>query len=599
MSSTDDHSRTPMALTTARLEAPTPATRLLELLAQEKEEVGRAISHAALAGLLGLSVPLGVQAIVGLVAGGMLLQPAVVLIGLVVLGTLGAGVLEVLQLGVVERLQQRVFARHALDLAHRLPRADVEELRGADLPELTNRFFEVVTIQKSLAKLLTEGAAALLGILAGLVLLTVYHPYLSLSGIVLLSALAAALWATGRRGLSTSFAESAAKYRVAHWLQELARHVPTFRLAAAPGLPLARMDVELDAYLAHRQEHFRVLARQSMLIVATKTLVTGGMLVIGAALVVDRRISLGQFVAAELVIVTVLAGVEKLTRRLATIYDALTAVEKAAHLREIPVEPDGAPAAPRDLVASPAGAAVHARALSYRYHDGLEDTLRDISLDIGAGERVALVGSEGAGGSTLLRVLAGLLPSYRGSLTLDGRSARDITTAAARGAALVPAAPTLFDGTLLENVSLGRAEVATGDVVQALETAGLGELMRALPDGLRTRVGGAAASLPAHAVRKIALARAIAGRPRLLLLDELFHHLEPGAKRRLLQRLLDPRGGWTVVAASHDPAYLEACDRVLVLEEGRIVLEGTYASLRARLADRGLLRAPQPEGAHA
>ena len=280
--------------------SPSAARRLLHLLAEERQNVGLVYFYAILAGVLGLSLPLGVQAIIGLVSGGMLLQPVVILIGLVVAGTFAAGTVQVLQLSVVERLQQRIFARHALELSRDVPRADFEALGGTDLPELTNRFFEIVTIQKSLAKLLTESVAALLSIVAGLMLLTFYHPYLSLFGGGLLAALAFTLWITGRRGLRTSLAESAAKYRVAHWLQELARHGSSFQLAGHTPLPVARMDREVDSYLGHRQEHFRVLARQSMAVVFMKTLVTGGLLIIGAALVLERRISLGQFVASEL-----------------------------------------------------------------------------------------------------------------------------------------------------------------------------------------------------------------------------------------------------------------------------------------------------------
>ncbi|MGZ8491712.1 MAG: peptidase domain-containing ABC transporter [Gemmatirosa sp.] len=581
-----------------------PTRRLLRLLAEERADVGRVYAYAALAGLLGLSVPLGVQAIIGLVSGGMLLQPVVVLIGLVVLGTFAAGVLQIVQLGVVERLQQRVFARHALELGHRVPRVDPEAVGAGELPELTNRFFEVVAIQKSLAKLLTEAVAALLSILAGLVLLTFYHPYLSLFGAVLLGGLAVALWLTGHGGLRTSLVESSAKYRVAHWLQELARHAPVLRGAGATSLPVARMDHEVDDYLAARQAHFRVLVHQSLVVVAGKTLVTGGLLVIGAALVVDRKITLGQFVAAELVIVTVLAGVEKLIFSLSTVYDALTAVEKLGHLGDLPVldaaddghatpgDPAGGLALPR---AGAAGMAVEVRSLSYRHPGQAHDTLCDLSLDVRPGERVAIVAAEGAGASTLLRALAGLLPSYGGVLAFDGVSVRDARPEAVRAAvALVSPTPSLLDGTLEENLVLGRPAIDAARVVAALELVGLRDYVRALPDGLRTRVAGGAARLPSHVVRKLALARALAGTPRLLLLDEFFHHLEPTYKRQLLGRLLAPTAGWTVVAASHDPAFLAACDRLLLLDGGQVVAEGSYDALAGELAWRGLVRSEVP-----
>ena len=572
--------------------------RLAGLLAPERPDVGLVYFYAVLAGVLGLSLPLGVQAIIGLVSGGMLLQPVIILIGLVVLGTFGAGAVQVLQLAVVERLQQRIFARHALELARNLPRADLEALAAVDLPELTNRFFEIVTIQKSLTKLLTESVAAILTILAGLALLTFYHPYLSLFGAGLLAALALTLWITGRRGLQTSLAESTAKYRVAHWLQELARHSSSFHVAGATPLPVARMDAEVDTYLGHRQDHFRVLARQSMAVVVMKTLVTGGLLVIGAALVLERRISLGQFVASELVIVSVLVGVEKLIFSLSTVYDALTAAEKSGQLRDLPVVASAELAEshsaeqPTALDTAARGAAVSATSVTYRYPLQRGAVLHAVTLDVRAAERVALVGSEGAGASTLLRVLAGLQSAYEGAVALDGWSLRDLAPAELRRAvALVQPGRALVDGTLAENIAMGRPGIGAHEVASALDLAGLREFVHALAGGLQTAVGSGGVVLPSHVVRKVLLARAVAARPRLLLFDEFFHHLEPAAKQPLLSRLCDPARGWTIMAASHDPAFLAVCDRVLLLEGGRIVAEGQYDALRGELAGRGLLRA--------
>ena len=558
--------------------------------------------YAILAGVLGLSLPLGVQAIIGLVSGGMLLQPVIILMGLVVVGTFAAGSVQVLQLAVVERMQERIFARHALELARDLPRVDLEALGGTDLPELTNRFFEIVTIQKSLAKLLTESVAALLSILTGLVLLTFYHPYLSLFGGGLLVALAFTLWVTGRRGLRTSLAESAAKYRIAHWLQELARHRSSFHLAGDSALPVARMDREVDSYLGHRQDHFRVLARQSMAVVIMKTLVTGGLLIIGAALVLERRISLGQFVASELVIVSVLVAVEKLIFSLSTVYDALTSAEKSGNLRDLPIiAGSDVPQIGEDRhahisrSADARGVAVTTNDLSYRYGPGGDAVLRAVSLHVQPGERVALVGSEGAGASTLLRVLAGVQAAYEGSVAFDDWSLRDLPQATVRGTvSLVEPIITLVDGTLDENVSMGRDGVGPRDVAEALDLVGLREYVHALPAGMQTTVGPGGETLPSHVVRKVLLARAVVARPRLLLFDEFFHHLEPAAKGPLLTRLCDARRGWTIIAASHDPAFLTACDRVLLLENGQIVAEGRYDALHQELAGRGLVRA-QPQ----
>jgi ABC-type bacteriocin/lantibiotic exporter with double-glycine peptidase domain len=557
---------------------PTPVGRLLQLLARERGEVGLVCLYAALIGLFSLTLPLGVQAIVGLISGGLVLQPVVLLIAFVIAGTLVTGLLQVVQLGVVERLQQRVFARLALDYTFRAPRVEFERILGQNLPESMNRFFEVVIIQKSLAKLLTESVTALLSILFGLILLTFYHPYFSIFGVVLLALLGGILWLTGRRGLETSLTESKYKYRVASWLQELARSTTVLRFAPRSRLPLERMDREVGGYVGARRAHFAVLVRQSLGIVVFKTVITGGLLVLGSLLVINRQISLGQFVASELVIVTVLAGVEKLGLGLATVYDILTSVEKAGQLGDVPLE-HAHGASGFASAAGRRGMSLAARRITYAYPGTAHPVLHGVDLRVEAGECVGITGVAGSGGSTLLAVLSGLLPQFEGALTFDGVSARDVDLRLVREQiAFVESHFELFEGTIEENVSLGRPEVTAADVLEAVERVGLTEMVQTLPLGLRTPVG-AASRLPTNAERKIALARALVARPRLLVFDHVFHHLEPAYKRTLLRAITDRAAGWSVLAVSHDPNFLEECDRVYVLDEGRVVRCGRYAEL--------------------
>lgn len=556
-----------------------PLRRLILVLAPERRDIGTILLYGAFVGVLGLAVPLGVQAIISLVSGGLLLQPVALLIAFVVIATLGAGLLQVAQLAVVERVQQRIFARVALDSAQRVSQANVEALRGMDLPEATNRFFEVITIQKCLAKLLTDGVTAMLAILSGLILLTFYHPFLSAFGLVLLTILGVVLWLTGRNGLETSLAESASKYWVAHWLQELARNATAFRQTGTTSLPVGRMDSGVHEYLEQRDAHFRVLERQSTAVIMVKTAITGGLLVIGTSLVVNRSITLGQFVASELVIVALLGGVEKLILSLGTVYDALTAVEKLAVIQELPVSRVTDSLLPKVVDESNAAPILKARDVTYRYRENADPAINDISLQLEAGECVGIVSSEGAGASTLLRVIAGMLPSYNGVIVVDGVSAHQAHADAFRErVALIESQVELIDGTIRDNITMGRVRVTDSDVAWAVGLVMLDDHLHMLPDGLQTAVGGGN-RLPAFVERKIALARALAGRPSLLLFDEFFHHLDPRYKIELLERLRAPEARLTILAASHDTHFLESCNRVLFLREGQVQYLGAFRDL--------------------
>lgn len=558
---------------------PSPMARVFRLLGHEKRLITFVYLYAGLAGLFGLALPLGVQAIIGLVSGGMIFQPVVLLIAFVVLGTLANGGLQIMQLSVVETVQQRVFARFAFEIGGLLPRLRLDGIGEVDLPELMNRFFEIKMIQKTLSKILTDWIAALLQVVFGVILLTFYHPYFSLFGLLLLGTLAAIFRWSGPHGLETSLYESKYKYKVAHWLQELSRNLPAFKFAGRGDLPMQRLDEEVTGYLAYRQEHFRVLVKQSWAFVVFKTLISGGVLILGCVLVVNRSITLGQFVASELVIVSVLLAVEKAILGLGDVYDLLTAVEKAGHVTDLARERGTGMVPPP--IADPNGIALALRDVSFTYPGGERPVVNGITLEAFPGENVAITGVEGAGESTLLAVIGGLYESYRGAITYDNVSLREMDRARARElVAHCGSTLALFEGTVEENIAMGRSWVRTEDVLEAVATVGLLEWVQAQPEGLQTPVASLGRGLPSQVARKVELARCLAGKPRLLLLDDVFDVLDPPVKRDLLARLLKRDASWTVVTVTHDAQVLAACDRVVVLRDGAVACEGPYEALR-------------------
>lgn len=553
------------ARTGAAAEQLSPLERFWQLLFLERGNIGLVYAYATLVGLFSLTLPLGVQAIIGLVSGGLFLQPIVILIGFVVLGTLLTGVLQVLQLSAVETIQQRIFARIALEFSLRVPRVSVEHALREDLPERMNRFFEVVTIQKSLGRLLTEGTTALLQVIFGLLLLTFYHPYFTLFGLGLVVTLGLIVRVTGPRGLETSLMESKHKYRAVHWLEEVARAVATFKAAGRATPALERMDGHVSAYLKYRQRHFRVLVTQAMAAIGFKTIVTGALLILGSVLVIDRQITLGQFVAAELVIVTVLAGIEKLVASLAYVYDVLTSVYKLGGVTDLPLERAQGLALP----AASAGLEVRVKDLVYAYPGTRQRVIDGLDFEVGPGERIAITGPDGSGQSSLLAVLAGMLPGYEGTVTIGGVTLRDLDPGSLRDRIGLYLGPSeLFEGTVEENIALGRPGIGPAEVMWALDRVGAAEAVQELPFGLQTPLASGGKGMPSTLRVRLLIARAIVTQPRLLLLDECLQTVEPRARRELVDALTGAGAPWTLIAVAHAPDLLAACDRVLVVRDG-------------------------------
>ncbi len=326
-----------MALSTEALLPPTPLQRLIRLLTTERRDIGYVYLYALVTGIISLSLPLGIQAIFNLVSGGLLFSSVYLLIGLVIVGVLTTGMLLVGQMTLVEILQQRVFAKAAFEFTYRLPRIQPDAFSGHYPPELMNRFFDVLTIQKGMPKLLIDLTSAVVQIVFGLLLLSAYNPVFIGFGLFTAFLLIGICRIYGPSGVRTSLSESKYKYQVVAQLEDIARELPLHRVNIGSDDPIDDMDKLVAGYVHHRNAHFKVLKRFFFSGVAFKTIVTGGLLILGTTLLVGRQMSLGQFVASELVIVLITSSVDKLISGIDVVFDMLAAVEKIGYVTDLPL----------------------------------------------------------------------------------------------------------------------------------------------------------------------------------------------------------------------------------------------------------------------
>lgn len=316
----------------------TPIQRLMRLLSTEKKDIGYVFLYAVVAGLINLSLPLGIQAVFNFVSSGTVFNSIYLLITLVIIGVILNGIINIGQTALVEVMQQRIFAKAAFEFTYRLPRIEQDALHPYYPPELMNRFFDVISVQKSLPKFLIDITAAVLQIVFGIILLSFYHPVFIVFGLVTLLLVIGVIFILGKSGLDTSLQESKYKYKVAAYLEEMARNLPVYRNEADSFAAIDQMDDLVARYLSYRNAHFKILKRFFYNAVAFKTLIVGGLLIMGTLFVVDRQMTLGQFVAAELVIVLITGAVEKLIMSIEVVFDLLTSVEKLGNVTDLPIE---------------------------------------------------------------------------------------------------------------------------------------------------------------------------------------------------------------------------------------------------------------------
>ncbi|HVF98100.1 MAG TPA: ABC transporter ATP-binding protein [Flavisolibacter sp.] len=537
-----------------------PFARLGQLLREEKTEISSIYFYAILSGLIQLSLPLGIQSIIGFVLGGALSTSLVILITFVVVGVACNGLLQIGQMKVIERIQQKIFVRYSFAFTTHIPKLDLPQTDGWYLPELVNRFFDIPVLQKSISKLLLDFPIAITQILLGLLMLSFYHPAFIAFGILLLLLLAAIFFITGNRGFETSLEKSTHKYAVAAWLEEMARVVKQFKFSAHTGLHSRRSDEKIVSYLQARTSHFRILLLQYKVLIVFKVLITAAMLVVGCLLLLDQQINIGQFVAAEIIIILVINSVEKLIVNLDSVYSALTSVEKINKLMDKPVEAEGT------LSLTTGAVKVEFRNVSFAYSDG-KKILNNLSFVINPGDKVLFNGPNGSGKSTVLKLLTGGYTAFKGSILINDVPIGNYNLQSLRSqTGILLHQQDVFLGTIWENLTMGAADVDNEYLHYLCRETGLHNFIALQKTGFDTPLQPMGKQLPGGVIKRILLVRLLLQKPKLLLIEEPYNSIEGEDKKRVQDLLLQPKDT-TVIAVSIDKAFAGLYNNIISLDE--------------------------------
>tara|TARA_R110000796_G_scaffold35098_2_gene90522 strand:- start:99331 stop:100998 length:1668 start_codon:yes stop_codon:yes gene_type:complete len=542
--------------------------RLLGLLKLDKRDVLQTFYYAIFAGLVNLSLPLGIQAIINLIQSAEISTSWIVLVVLVTGGVAFGGLLQLMQIRIIENVQQKIFTRASFEFTYRFPKIKMSELHNYYPPELANRFFDTLNVQKGLAKILLDFPAAVLQIVFGLILLSFYHPFFIVYGILLVLLIYVVFKFTAQKGMDTSLEESKRKYKVAHWIQEVARSLISFKLSGRTSLALDKNDALVLDYLEARESHFRILVIQFIQMIGFKVLVTAGLLLIGGLLVLNQEMNIGQFVAAEIIILLVISSVEKLTRSLETFYDLFTSLEKLGQVvdKELEEQQGERPLNEEDEFS------LELDRVSFGASKIGRNILDDISLKIGPKTRLLVLGANGSGKSTLLRLIAGLIQPDDGNIYVNNVSLRGINPNHYRsflGQSLTEEKP--FEGTILENITFGDKSITEKEVQWAMENTGLLQYVKEQPKGINTMVYPEGQQMPFTVSKKIVLARSIVRKPKLLLLKDPLIQFDEVEAIKIIKFLTDDKNPWSLIVVSQDPKWLNRFQNIITLENGKIV----------------------------
>ena len=551
-----------------------PMKRFFNLLKEEKGQVYSIYFYAILNGLVTLSLPLGIQAILNFVLGGRITTSWVILVLIVAAGIAFGGFLQISQLQITEKLQQRIFAKSGLSLAYRLPKIKSELFHGTYAPEIVNRFFDTVNLQKGVSKILVEYSTALIQVVFGLILLSFYHATFILFGIVLVLILVTIFYFTSPKGMATAMKESTYKYETAYWLEEIGRTLNSFKLVGGNSkLPILRADKLLKRYVEFRTHHFSVLIFQYKVLIGFKVLIVASLLIAGSLLLINEQISIGQFVAAEVIILMVVNAVEKLILSLETVYDTLVATEKLGLVMDMEME--GHNEAEKDITALSKGIKLAMENVTFQPRDVSKPILSGVSFSIDAGSKVVITGKSGSGKSAMLALLSGLYESYDGEVKVNDLPLEMINLDKYRsvvGDCLE--LQQIFHGTIGENIMVGR-DIDPIQLASLIELVGLKDFIYQLPEDMETILLPEGRGLSRKLAQAILLARAFVGEPRALILENALLHVDKDIKSNVMAYLFG--GNWTLVMVSQDEGVLKMATQIIVMDDGKLVYNGNQS----------------------
>jgi putative ABC transport system ATP-binding protein len=533
-----------------------PIRRFLSILKQESSDIRSVITFAIFVGILSLTTPLAVEALVNTIAFGRYLQPLLVLSLIVFVFLAFRAGISVLMTVVVEVLQRRIFVRVVDDLSMRLTRVPMSYLKSHHGPELVNRFFDVVTLQKVTAKLLLESLMLFLQTIIGMTVLAFYHPFLLGYDIGLMSLMAVVLFIIGRGAINSAKKESYLKYETGAWLQEIVRHPTTFKFNGGLGFALNRADELAGKYIQSRREHFRILIRQYSFSMMMQAVAATVLLGLGGYLVIDGQLTLGQLVAAELIVTVILGSFAKIGKDLESFYDLMASVDKLGKLFDLPGE-----AADRLQMTPRKGpAAIELVGLKFL------PTCKPLDASIQPGSSVSIEGGVGSGKTKIIETIAGLHAPLSGYASINDFRVDLIGAASLQSQLAYINDIEIFDGTIEENLRLGRSEIDSASINDIFADLGMQSTVTKMSDGYKTRLSVYGYPLSTCQSVRLVLARALISKPPALLIDGILDRLSDKDVPVMLEQLEKFKTNTTIIVTSGRRAVLDWADQKLILD---------------------------------
>lgn len=539
---------------------------LFKYITKEKKDVTNIYFYAILNGLVQLSVPLGIQSIISFVMGATMATSIYILIIFVVIGTWLVGYFRLKVMQIIEKIQQKIFVEFSVAFTEKIPKVNLSSTRKYYLPELVNRFFDTQNLQKGISKILLEIPTALIQIIFGLLLLSFYHPWFLIFGALVVLSVVLIFNFTMESGIKSSIEESDKKYETAAWIEDLAASVKSFKINSETEIHLKGIDERVTGYLEHRTSHFKVLEIQYKTIIAFKVIITLAMLVIGTYLLVNQKLNIGAFIATEIVVLSIMAAVEKLIISLESYYDVIASLAKLNKVTELAEEKNG------EIIFANQneGIEIEFKNVDFYFNSNVH-ILQDINCIIRENAITVISGELGSGKSLLLNMMAGFYEPPAGSILLNKIPLKNIDKEKLRtemGVYLEDMR--MIQGTVQDNILMGNENINMEDVMELSERIGTENISSQFTSGFFTEISETDPEISFSSKKKILLLRALIGEKKLLLLEDPVDGMNEIFKSKMLQYLKEISYKTTIVIVSQNSEIIDYADHHLHLKNGTL-----------------------------
>jgi ABC-type bacteriocin/lantibiotic exporter with double-glycine peptidase domain len=501
-----------------------------------------------------------------------------VLVGLVVIAVGFTGVLNIYQLRITENLQQRIFTRSAFEFSERIPKMKMELLLKRYTPEITNRFFDTLTIQKGLSKILIDSSAAILQIVFGLVLLSFYHSFFIFLGFFLIVLLVLIIRTTSKKAFNSSLEESTYKYKIANWLDEITQARLSFKMSGFSLFNLNQTNKFVNNYLSAREKHFKILVQQYGYLIVFKVVIALALLIVGGLLVLNQQMNIGQFVAAEIIILLILNSVEKLILSLEVFYDVLTSIEKIGQVTDLPLEQSSG-----SKFENPGnGIDLKISNLSFSFLNYQKSILEDVSFQIKSNERVCFVSDSSLTTNVLFCMISGMYDFQSGTISFNDIPISNLDKSSYRDQIGTLLSQDQFvNASIFENIAFGREAIDLKTVTQIATSLNLGSFIDQITDKYNSVINPERNMLPQDIATRLLFARAIVSNPSLMLIEDPTSGMNESQSKFMAEKINSIKNA-TILIASFEDEIHRICDRIIEFKEGKIVFVGNYSEYQNR-----------------